>query len=56
MRGKVARHFMKTYKGDLEVFGLIYNDSRFFYFIYNDIVGIARNLIMLRKVAWEMGL
>lgn len=50
-RGKVIRHFMKTCKGDLEVFGLIYKGSRFFYFIYNGIVGIASNLIMLRKVA-----
>ena len=56
VRGKVVRHFMATRKGDLEVFGLIYNDSRFFYFIYNGIVGIASNLIMLRKVAWDMGL
>lgn len=43
-RGTVVRHFMKTCKGDLEVFGLIYNDSRFFYFIYNGVVGIASNL------------
>lgn len=55
-RGIVVRHFMATRKGNFEVFGLIYNDSRFFYFIYNGIVGIARNLIMLRKVAWDMGL
>ena len=55
-RGKVVRHFMQTHEGDLEVFGLIYKDSRFFYFINNDIVGIASNLIMLRKVAWNMGL
>ena len=56
MRGTVVRHFMKTHEEELEVFGLIYNDSRFFYFIYNGIVGIASNLIMLRKVAWDMGL
>lgn len=56
MRGKVVRHFMATRKGDLEVFGLIYNESRFFYFIYNGVVGIASNLIMLRKVVWDMGL
>lgn len=55
-RGTVVRHFMNTRKGNFEVFGLIYNDSRFFYFIYNGIVGIASNLIMLRKVAWDMGL
>lgn len=56
MQGKVVRHFMASRNRDLEVFGLIHNDSRFFYFIYNGIVGIASNLIMLRKVAWDMGL
>ena len=56
MRGKVVRHFMASRNRDLEVFGLIYKGSRFFYFIYNGIVGIASNLIMLRKVAWDMGL
>ena len=55
-RGTVVRHFMKTHEEELEVFGLIYKGSRFFYFIYNGIVGIASNLIMLRKVAWDMGL
>ena len=55
-RGKVVRHFMQTHEGDIEVFGLIYKGSRFFYFIYNGIVGIASNLIMLRKVVWDMGL